>query len=133
VKKNPTLENRIGVGASVMPVRRSVWVCAATWGGVWGVGWSRWFCSPYGCCRFCVLEVVVSSGLLVSGGLLSKGHLLLFLLHRANTPVLCLAPAWQRADTLRHSGVCPCGVGVGCCVAVRICRSVMGCGASSHR
>jgi hypothetical protein len=120
----------------VMPVRRSVWVCAATWGGVGvcGCGWVvRWFCCPFCYCMSDVLAAMGCSGLLVSGGLLSKGHLVWLVRHRANTVVLCLALAWQPCDIQRHSGLCSCVAGVGCCVAVRRCRSVLGCGALRHR
>jgi hypothetical protein len=77
----------------------------------------------------CALVVVGIPCLLVLGGLLSTGHLLWLLVHITNRPVRYPVPAWQRVCTLRHSGSCPCGVGVGCCVAVHMNRIVMGCGA----
>ena len=52
--------------------------------GLGVLGGSMGFCCPYGCYMTCEQATVVKPCLLVSGGLLSKGHLLWLLVHTAN-------------------------------------------------
>jgi hypothetical protein len=65
----------------------------------------------------------------VSGDLLSKGHLVLLFLCKANKLALYLSPAWQLFCIRCRSGSCPCGVVFGYFFVVRMCRTLMGCGA----
>jgi hypothetical protein len=80
-----------------------------------------------------VLVAVGCLGLLVLGGLLSKGRGVWQALYISNRLLRCLSLSWLLCGRCSRSGSCPCGVGVGCCVVVRMGRSVMGCDVLRHR
>ena len=107
----------------------SVWLSGV--GGVVVV--RRLVCFLAYCCMTCAQGLVGYWCLLGSHGLLSIGHLVLILHHRASTLLLCPLPAWLLCDMQNRSVICLCVFGVVFLFLFHIDRSVMGCGAVFHR